>query len=59
MHIVCGCCVIYVIFIRGRGYAKGMILVNLNVLNMYVGDMVAVFKLFAGAHPPAVMAIIS
>ena len=44
------CCAVYVVFIGGRGYAEGMILVDSNVLNMYV--VVAVFKLFAGAHPP-------
>src|SRR6266568_1078263 len=49
---VCGCCAVYVVFIKGRGYAKGIMLVNSNVPNMYVKDVVAVFKLFAGAHPP-------
>jgi hypothetical protein len=29
-----------------------MILVNSNVPNIYVGDVIAVFKLLAGAHPP-------
>ena len=43
---------VYVVFVKGKGYAKGMILVDLNVLNMYVRDVVAVYKLFAGAHPP-------
>jgi len=49
---MCGCYAVYVVFIGGRGYTKGIILVNSNVLNMYVRDIVAVFKLFAEAHPP-------
>jgi len=47
-----GCCAVYIVFVGGRGYAKGIILINSNVPNMYVGDVVAVFKLFAGAYPP-------
>jgi hypothetical protein len=46
------CCIVYIVFIGGREYAKGIILINSNVPNIYVRDIVAVFKLFARAHPP-------
>jgi len=48
---MCRCYAVYVVFVGGRGYAKGMILVDSNVLDMYVRDIVAVFKLFTKAHP--------
>jgi hypothetical protein len=34
------------VFIEGRENARGMDAVNLNVLNIYVKDVVAIFKLF-------------
>jgi len=37
---------LYNIFIGGRENAKGIDAINLNVLNIYVRDIVAVFKLF-------------
>ena len=43
------CYTVYIVFIEGRRYAKGIILVNL-CLNIYVRDVVAVFKLFAKAY---------
>ena len=42
---------VYIVFIGGRGYAKGIILVNSNVPNMYVKDIVAVFKLLLRLTP--------
>ena len=45
------CYAVYIVFVGGRGYAKGMILVDSNVPNMYFRDVVAVFKLFAEAYP--------
>ena len=41
---------VYIVFIGGRGYAKG-ILVDLNVPNIYVKDIVAVFKLLLRLTP--------
>ena len=45
------CYTVYTVFIKERRYTKGIILVNLNVLNMYIRDIVAIFKLFARAYP--------
>ena len=42
---------VYIVFIKERGYIKGIILINLNILNIYIRDIVTVFKLFAEAHP--------
>ena len=35
-----GCYAVYIVFIGGRGYTKGIILIDLNVPNMYVRDVV-------------------
>ena len=43
--------VIYIVFIKRRGYTKGIILINLNILNIYIKDIVAIFKNFARAYP--------
>jgi len=42
---------VYIVFIGGREYVKGIILVNSNVLNMYVRDIVVVFKLLLRLTP--------
>ena len=42
---------VHIVFIGGRGYAKGIILIDSNVPNIYIRDVIAIFKLFAGAHP--------
>ena len=41
----------YIVFIGGRGYAQGIILVDLNVPNIYVRDVVVVFKLLLRLTP--------
>ena len=46
-----GYCAVYIVFVGGRGYAEGMILVDSNVPNIYVRDVVAVFKLLLGLTP--------
>ena len=46
---ICSVCVnaaLYSIFIEKRENAKGINAVNLNDLNIYVKDIVAVFRLF-------------
>ena len=46
--VLCGVCNIY----KRKGVCQRDDAADLNDLNMYVKDIVAVFKLFAGAHPP-------
>ena len=52
MRIVCMNAMLCSIFVGGRENAGVMNAVDSNDPNMYIRDMVAVFKLFAGAHPP-------
>jgi len=49
MRSVCVNAVLYSIFIRRRENTRGMDAVDLNVSNIYVGDMV--FKLFCWGSP--------
>ena len=52
MHAyIYGCCTVYIVFVGGRRYTKGIILVNLNVPNIYVRDVVVVFKLLLRLTP--------
>jgi len=51
MRSVCVNAVLYSIFIGGRENARGMDAVDLNVPNMYVGDVV--FKLFCWGSSPS------
>jgi len=53
MRSVCINTVLYSIFIKGRENAKGMNVVNLNDPNIYVRDVVAMFKLFYWGLPPS------
>jgi len=46
MRSVCVNAALYNIFIGGRENAGGMDTVDLNVPNMYVRDIVAIFKFF-------------
>ena len=49
--VVCVNAALYSVFIKGRENAGGMDAVDSNVPNIYVGDVVAMFKLFTKAHP--------
>jgi len=44
--------VLYNIFVKGREDARGMDAVDLNIPNIYVRDVVTVFKLFCWGSPP-------
>jgi len=52
MYCVCIYATLYNIFIKKRENAREMNAINLHNSNMYVKDVVAVFKLFTRAHPP-------
>jgi len=50
---VYGCYIVYIIFIKGREVRQKDDTANLNNLNMYVRDVVVVFKLFCWGLPPS------
>jgi len=53
MRSVCVNAALRSVFVGGRENAGGMDTVDSNVPNMYVRDMVAVFKLFCWGSPPS------
>jgi len=52
MRNVCVSIALYNIFIKGKENAGGIDIVDLNILNIYVRDVVTVFKLFYWGSPP-------